>query len=150
MKPERYVELMEKLYKVMNVINQEVKTTWDYGVGFTLYHSEVSLLEIIKVHENATASELSRILGVTTGAVWQVTRKLQKKGLIESYQFEDNKKEVYFRLTALGEKARRGHQKHHETMNAGVFEYFSHLEERDVKKIYEFLDMIISELSKGR
>jgi DNA-binding MarR family transcriptional regulator len=144
---DNYIELMEKLYKTINVLNQEIKTARDYGIGVNLYHSEVGLLEIIKMHKNATASDLSRILGVTTGAVWQVSKKLQKKGLIESYQIEDNKKEVYFCLTALGEKVSKGHEKHHETINAGIFEYLSRLEERDVKKIGEFLDTIIKEMS---
>jgi DNA-binding MarR family transcriptional regulator len=146
---DNYIELMEKLYKTINVLNQEIKTARDYGIGVNLYHSEVGLLEIIKAHKNATASDLSRILGVTTGAVWQVSRKLQKKGLIESYQIEDNKKEVYFCLTALGENVSKGHEKHHETINAGIFEYLSRLEERDVKKIGEFLDTIIKEMSNG-
>jgi DNA-binding MarR family transcriptional regulator len=147
MNSDNYIELMEKLYKTMNVLNQEMKTARDYGIGFDLYHSEVGLLEIIKTHKNATASDLSRTLGVTTGAVWQVSRKLQKKGLIESYQAENNKKDVYFRLTALGEKVSRGHQKHHETINAGIFDYLSRLEKRDTKKIGEFLDTIAKEMA---
>jgi DNA-binding MarR family transcriptional regulator len=145
MKEDEFIELTEKLYKTMNVLNQEMKTARDYGIGFDLCHPEVGLLDIIKEHENATASDLSRIIGVTTGAVWQVSRKLQKKGLIESYQAAENKKEVYFRLTALGEKARRGHRKHHETINAGIFRYLSHVKEKDVAKIHEFLDTVIKE-----
>jgi DNA-binding MarR family transcriptional regulator len=144
---DRFNELAEKLYKTMNVLNQEMKTARDYSIGFNLCHSEVSLLDIIKAHKNATASDLSRILGVTTGAVWQVSRKLQDKGLIESYQTDDNRKEVYFCLTELGKKASRGHQKHHEGINAGLFDYFSRLEERDLKKIHEFLDTVIKEIA---
>jgi DNA-binding MarR family transcriptional regulator len=143
------VELTEKLYKTMNVLNQEMKKARNYGIGFNLYHSEVGLLDIIKEHRNATASELSRILGVTTGAIWQVSRKLQKKGLIESYQAEDNKKEVYFRLTSLGEKAHRGHRKHHEAINAGFHEYLlSHFNKGEVAKMHEFLDAVIKEMSR--
>jgi DNA-binding MarR family transcriptional regulator len=143
---DKFNELAEKLYKTVNVLNREMKTARDYGIGFKLCHSEVTLLDIIKAHQNATASDLSRILGVTTGAVWQVSKKLQDKGLIESYQIEDNKKEVYFRLTELGKKAGRGHRKHHEGINAGLFDYFSRLTERDLKKIHEFLDSVIKEV----
>ena len=121
--PEKVYELMEKLYKTFNLADRELKTAWDYGIGFKLYHSEVHLLDMIKAHRGTSASELSRIMGVTTGAVWQVARKLLHKGLIERYRHEDNKKEVLFQLTEKGEKASNGHRKHHETINAGFCEY---------------------------
>jgi DNA-binding MarR family transcriptional regulator len=147
MRPEIFNELAEKLYKAFNLAGQEMKTAWDYGIGLNLYHSEVHLLDMIKAHKGANASELSRIMGVTTGAVWQVSRKLLDKGLIENYQHENNKKEVLFQLTDLGKKACKGHQKHHETINTGLFEYMENLNEADIKIISEFLDVIIKGMS---
>ena len=35
---------------------------------------------------------------MTRGAISKITKKLIKKGIIESYQKPDNKKEIYFRL----------------------------------------------------
>jgi DNA-binding MarR family transcriptional regulator len=146
MQPEVFNELVEKLARAFNLANREIKTAWDYGIGLSLYHSEIHLLDIIKTHRGANASELARIMGVTTGAVWQVVRKLLDKGLIESYQHEDNKKEVLFQLTALGKKASDGHRKHHEAINSGLLEYFKNLKEPEIKIIFEFLDEIISGL----
>lgn len=140
---DRTVSLVEKLYKITNIVNEEMKTAWDYGVGFPLYHSEVQLLEVINNHEGANASELAKVLGVTCGAIGQVTKKLMSKALIESYQLPDNKKEIYFRLTDLGRSASVGHQKHHEMLNAGIYNYLDQLKERDLQKLTELFDDII-------
>jgi hypothetical protein len=45
MKMDNLTELLEKVYKAMNIVSGEMKTAWDYGIGFPLYHSEVHLLE---------------------------------------------------------------------------------------------------------
>ncbi|MDR1961636.1 MAG: MarR family transcriptional regulator, partial [Gracilibacteraceae bacterium] len=95
-------ELVEKVYKAMNIIYGEMKTAWDYGIGFPLYHSEVHLLEAIRLREGANAGEMARFLGISNAAVSQVAKKLTKKALIETYRAADNQKEVFFRLTALG------------------------------------------------
>jgi DNA-binding MarR family transcriptional regulator len=144
MKLNRTDNLVEKIYKITNIVNQEMKVARDYGVGFPLYHSEVQMLDVIDNHEGANASELAKTLGVTCGAIGQVTKKLMNKGLIESYQLSDNKKEVYFRLTDLGRKASIGHQKHHEKLNAGVYDYICKLEESELQKFSELLDAAIN------
>jgi DNA-binding MarR family transcriptional regulator len=74
------------------------------GVGFPLYHSEVHLLDAIHLHEGENEQELAKRLGITKGAAAQVAKKLIGKALIESYQLSGNKKEVYSRLTELGER----------------------------------------------
>jgi DNA-binding MarR family transcriptional regulator len=138
-------ELIEKLYKMLNIVNDEMKTARDYGVGFEMYHSEMHLLEAIYNHEGANASELSKILGFTNGAISQVTKKLLDKALIENYQIPNNKKEVYFRLTDLGLKAFRGHRKHHAKINAPFFDFMSNqATEKDIQAIIKFMDIIIN------
>jgi DNA-binding MarR family transcriptional regulator len=52
---------------------------------------------------------------MTRGAISKLTKKLLSKDLIESYQIEDNKKEIYFRLTSKGEKIRKVHSDLHMT-----------------------------------
>lgn len=147
-KLDRTLSLVEKMCKIGNILNQEMKTAWDYGIGFPLYHSEVQLLDVINNHEGANASELAKILGVTCGAVGQVIKKLMSKALIESYQLPDNKKEIYFRLTELGRRASVGHRKHHETLNAGVLNYLDQLEDADLQRISKIFDVIIDEMQK--
>jgi DNA-binding MarR family transcriptional regulator len=138
-------ELIEKLYRMLNMVNDEMKTARDYGAGFKIHHSEVHLLETISKHEGANASELSKILGFTNGAVSQAAKKLLDKALIENYQIPNNKKEVYFRLTDLGSKVLKGHREHHKKINAIFFDFLSNQANgKDVQVIMGFMDMIMA------
>lgn len=50
---------------------------------------------------------------MTRGAISKITKKLIKKGIIESYQKPDNKKEIYFRLTEQGKEVYKIHEELH-------------------------------------
>jgi DNA-binding MarR family transcriptional regulator len=139
---KRGLYIMGKVYKAMNIISGEMKTAWDYGIGFPLYHSEVHLLEAIRLREGANAGEIARFLGISNAAVSQVAKKLTKKALIETYRATDNQKEIFFRLTALGEKARNGHQKHHKKIHARFLVYYKRLDKKEIEVIVRFLDEI--------
>jgi DNA-binding MarR family transcriptional regulator len=134
---------IEKLTHIVSIVNQEMKTAWDYGLGFPLHHSEVHLLEAIKFCKGANAGEIARYLGITNGAVSQVAKKLMDKALVETYQAEDNRKEVFFRLTPLGNKACAGHQRHHKKIDASLIKYVEHLDEKEYKAILGFFDVLI-------
>jgi hypothetical protein len=81
MKIDNLTELIEKVYKTMNIISGEMKTAWDYGIGFPLYHSEVHLLEAVKLREGANAGEMARFLGINKQRRSQPgDQKIDKKG----------------------------------------------------------------------
>jgi DNA-binding MarR family transcriptional regulator len=134
--------LIEKLYRTMNLVVKEMETPWLYGVDFPLHHAEVHLLEAIKAREGANVSGLARYLGMTSGAVSQVTKKLLDKGLIEAYRKPGNRKEVFSRLTDLGERVCEGHQKHHENMVAVLRTFVGRIGENETSAVYDFLDAV--------
>jgi DNA-binding MarR family transcriptional regulator len=138
--------LTEKFYQVLNAAVQEMKTPRDYGNGMKLHHSEVHALEAINNHEGANISELAGHMALTIGAVWQVAGKLKAKRLVESYHQKDNRKEVYFRLTDSGRIVREGHNRHHETINAGWFNFIDRLTENQTKVISDFFDEIVKSM----
>jgi DNA-binding MarR family transcriptional regulator len=140
---DRRTLLQEKVYQVINAAIEEMKIARDYGNGMKLHHSEVHALEAINNHEGANISELAGYMGVTIGAVWQVTRKLKAKGLVKSYKLNGNRKEVYFRLTDSGRIVREGHNRYHETLNAAWFNFIDRLTENQTKVISDFFDEIV-------
>jgi DNA-binding MarR family transcriptional regulator len=140
--------LMEKLYKMMSLLLWEMETAWDYGAGFPIRHSEVHLLDTIKEHEGAKASEIAGYLGLTNGAISQGTKKLLDKGLVEDYKLPNNRKEVFFRLTPLGEKVYRGHKEHHGKMDIGFSQYRAGLSEKDLQVICNFFDAATQSIEK--
>lgn len=135
--------ILEKIIRLINKINQNNKGPSDYGTGHMLYPSEIHMIEAISNHENVNASELAGIMGITNGAVTQVTNKLSKKRLIEPYRMKDNKKEVYYRLTDQGKVANTGHNKYHEAIYQNMAEYFDELNPDHIQVINTFLDKLI-------
>ena len=76
--------------------------------------SEVHCIEYIGKSVDPNVTKLAESFYVTRGAISKITKKLIKKGLIESYQKPDNKKEIYFRLTSQGKAINQVHEKLHQ------------------------------------
>ncbi|MCB2356507.1 MarR family winged helix-turn-helix transcriptional regulator [Clostridium estertheticum] len=141
---EKYVEIFEKIIRLLNKINQSNKIPRDYGTGHILHQSEIHTIEAIKNHENVNASELSSILAITNGALTQVVSKLKKKGLVDQYNTISNKKDVYYHLTDKGEIANLGHCKHHNESYKNLNQYIESLEDDKIEIINTFLEKLIN------
>ncbi len=75
--------------------------------------SEVHCIEYIGENVDSNVTKLAESFYVTRGAISKLTKKLIKKGIIESYQKPDNKKEIYFRLTSQGKAINKVHEDLH-------------------------------------
>ena len=75
--------------------------------------SEVHCIEYIGRNVDSNETKLSESFYMTRGAISKLTKKLIKKGIIESYQKPDNKKEIYFRLTEQGKVINKVHEELH-------------------------------------
>lgn len=87
--------------------------------------AEVHYIEYIGKNEGSNVTKLAESLYMTRGAISKMTKKLIEKGIIESYQKPDNKKEIYFRLTAQGQaifKIHAGLHKEFQERDKAVFE----------------------------
>lgn len=114
--------------------------------------SEVHCIEYIGRNIDSNVTKLAESFYMTRGAISKLTKKLIEKGLIESYQKQDNKKEIYFRLTEQGKAIYKIHEELHQefrerdkavfekvtdeqfdTMLSLVEKYSNHLDE-EIKK----------------
>jgi DNA-binding MarR family transcriptional regulator len=134
--------LVGKVSRIVNAAVPAMKIARDYG-GIMLYYSEIHTLEAINSYKEANISTLAGYMGVTVGAVWQTARKLKEKGLIEQYQLQNNRKDVFFYLTDLGRTACEGHIKYHKSLNPEFSDFVDGLSEHETKIIMQFLDEII-------
>lgn len=75
--------------------------------------SEVHYIECIGKNIDSNVTKLAESLYMTRGAISKMTKKLVKKGIIESFQKPDNKKEVYFKLTEEGKRIYKIHEELH-------------------------------------
>ena len=75
--------------------------------------SEIHCIAYIGEDEESNVTMLADSFDMTRGAISKLTKKLVQKGLIESYQKPDNKKEVYFKLTKQGTVIYSTHEEIH-------------------------------------
>lgn len=94
--------LDRKAYLDGKVLNQELA---DYTPA------EVHTMIAIETGDMMNVTQLAQQLFVTRGAVSKVTKRLLKSGCLSSYKRTDNKKELYFKLTAKGLAVYQTHQR---------------------------------------
>lgn len=121
---EQVIMAFRDLYNKMAWLNNlKMKDSFK---GYT--SSEVHCIEYIGRNADVNVTKLAESFYMTSGAMSKMTQKLIKKGLIESYRKPDNKKEIYFRLTAQGEEIYRIHEDLHnefQTRDKAVFDQVS-------------------------
>lgn len=135
-------KVAEQLFDIIRLMEEEKKKPKDYGLSIPLYHAEAMFLEFICRFPGENVSALSARLGITKGAVTQLSGKLVQKDLIEIVKRDDNKKEKYFRLTALGQEAVSRHQEFHKQANQQLCDYISTLNYDQTTIIFQFLEQL--------
>ena len=103
------IEAVDILHKVANLYTS-TKTPRDYGTGDEYTAVEVHTLKEIADCPGVTVTELARDQGKTKGAISQILKKIESKGLIrrESDPTNDNKQLLY--ITPKGEVLDRAHR----------------------------------------
>ncbi|MEK5259335.1 MarR family transcriptional regulator [Paenibacillus sp. FSL L8-0663] len=102
--------------------------------------SEVHCIEYIERNVDSNVTKLAESLYMTTGAISKITKKLIKKGIIESYQKLDNKKEVYFRLTEEGKVIYNIHEELHKEFQERDKAVFEQVTEEQFNSMISFLE----------
>ncbi|ODA39457.1 MarR family transcriptional regulator [Desulfosporosinus sp. BG] len=102
--------------------------------------SEVHCIEYIGRNVDSNVTKLAETFYMTRGALSKIAKKLIKKGLIESYQKQDNKKEVYFRLTPQGEVINKVHEKLHKEFQERDKAVFEQVTEEQFDSMLSFVE----------
>ncbi|MGG2091498.1 MarR family transcriptional regulator [Bacillus sp. S13(2024)] len=102
--------------------------------------SEVHCIESIEKNRDTNVTKLAKALYMTRGAISKLTKKLIKKGLIESYQKPDNKKEIYFRLTEQGKIIYDIHEELHKEFQERDKVIFEKVTEKQFDSMLNFVE----------
>ncbi len=103
--------------------------------------SEVHCIESIKKIEDPNVTKLAESLYMTRGAISRLTKKLMEKGLIESYQKQDNRKEIYFRLTEQGKRIYKIHEEQHKEFQERDRVVFDQITEEQFDSMLSFVEV---------
>lgn len=142
MNEEKFLVLVENFLKINNELNQINRIPLKLPNGLILSTSALHLIEAIGKHPTSNVTELSEILGVTKGAVSQQIPRLEKLNLISKYRVEENKKEVFFKLTKAGVELFEYHQQLHQELYRGLSKDLANLSVEDVEIINEMLTKV--------
>jgi Transcriptional regulators len=108
--------------------------------------SEVHCIEYIGRNADSNVTKLAESFYVTRGAISKMTKKLIKKGIIESYQKPDNKKEIYFRLTEQGKVIYKIHEELHKEFRERDKAVFEQVTEEQFDSMLSFVEKYIRHL----
>ncbi|MED2186589.1 MarR family transcriptional regulator [Bacillus wiedmannii] len=135
-KEEQVMNGFRELYNKMVWLN---KDKMEVGLkGFK--SSEVHCIEYIENNADSNVTQLAEAFYVTRGAISRMTKKLIKKGLIESYQKSENKKEIYFRLTEQGKEIYKIHEELHKDFQERDKAVFEQVTESEFDSIISFVE----------
>lgn len=116
----------------------------DYGV------SEIHCIDLIGKIENPNVTKLSESMNMTRGAISKICKRLLNSKLIDKYKKPDNDKEIYFKLTELGEKLYKNHEIKHKQWEERNNKFFKNIDKKEqevvasfLKKFNNYLDKII-------
>jgi len=89
---------------------------------------------------DSNVTKLAESLYMTRGAISKMTKKLMEKGLIESYQKPDNKKEIYFRLTEQGLRIYKVHEELHKSFQERDKAVFEQISDEQFDSVISFVE----------
>jgi DNA-binding MarR family transcriptional regulator len=102
--------------------------------------SEVHCIEYIGKNVDSNVTKLAESFYMTRGAISKITKKLIKKGIIESYQKPDNRKEIYFRLTEQGKTINKVHEELHKEFQERDKAVFEQVTEQQFDSMLNFVE----------
>jgi len=131
-------ELMGEFMDLFNEIVYLNKPALENALkGYKL--SEIEMIEHIEKIPQANVTKLAQASYMTRGAISKLSKKLMEKGLIESYQNEENKKEIYFKLTKKGKELNQKHEELHEFFMERDKIVFEPMKKEEYDTIFRFI-----------
>ena len=95
---------MDLFIRVVHKYNALEKIPMKHSAKHDLYHSERHMLDRIADNPHLNVSDLAKHAGVTKGAISQIVKKLEDKGIVARFKKGSSDKEVFVELTALGKR----------------------------------------------
>lgn len=101
--------------------------------------TELHVIHCIGEESMRNLTTISEYMSMTRGAVSKICSRLQKKGAIEKIKLADNQKEIFFILTAEGERLFYAHEVLHQQSQAkwsALFEQYDQQEKQAIKRFF--------------
>ncbi len=114
--------------------------TSDEGVIAFLKEATILMLHIVDAIGESTVVNgitISKRFGIPRGSVSKITRRLSEQGIVQIESLPDNKKEVLFRLTPMGQKVFNLHNELHIHIESNVREFLGRYDLEQMRFLLE-------------
>jgi DNA-binding MarR family transcriptional regulator len=138
MTDKRY-KIYGKFQSIMALVKMLENSPRKFGTDKSLSHAEIHLIETIGDNEGLSVTDISRLLGITKGAVSQSLKRLEIKGFSTKEKDPDNLSRAIVKLTAKGMTAFWSHKDWHEKMDGGFSRYMDSLPDKEIDIILDFM-----------
>lgn len=105
----------------------------NYGV------SEIHCLDFIGKIKDPNVTKISQSMNMTRGAISKLCKKLLSNNLIDKYKKPENDKEIYFKLTELGEELYKYHEIKHKQWEERNNKFFKNVTKQEREIVASFL-----------
>ncbi|WP_055108156.1 MarR family transcriptional regulator [Paenibacillus ihumii] len=100
--------------------------------------STIHVLDCIGHHEPINHSAIAEKLKLSKASITKISKKLLDLDLIRRTQLNDNRKEVYFRLTPYGKQLFELHRDMHEAEEQRFMRFLDNYSESELQTIFKF------------
>jgi len=146
--PDRRKNLIRLFMHVVGKAGDIGATVMDFGTGERLHQAEIHMIAAIGMNEGIHALALAETAGVTRGAISQILRRLELKGLIRREESPENRSRQLLFLTARGKVAERGHDHFHKRIDALFIEQLDAFPDDQVDFLASFFEAVDSKLDQ--
>ncbi len=115
------------------------------SADFTI--KEMFLIDVLGARDFATMSELAQILSVPLTTMTSMVTRLVKRGYLDRYRTEEDRRVVFVRLSSQGHEI---FQQHRQAYIRTVSDVLGDLTEEEQKTILAFIGEVLTAMSSGR
>lgn len=99
----------------------------------------IHVLDCIGRHEPINNTGIAEKMNLSKASITKIGNKLLEEGFVKRTQMNDNKKEMYFRLSPQGRKIFDLHERLHELEAERFYRFLDKYSDEQLKVIHQFL-----------
>ncbi|MGG6311697.1 MarR family transcriptional regulator [Paenibacillus macerans] len=112
--------------------------------------STIHVLACIGDHEPINHSGVAEKMNLSKASITKISTKLLTHGYIERIQLNDNRKEVYYRLTAQGNKLYKLHEALHQEEEQRFMRFLNDYSDSELQTILRFFQAMAKQIDEWK
>jgi len=142
----KYQLIINTLMDIFDKYQNIYKKAMYFGTDSLLYNSEINMITCISESNEHYIIGLAKELGITKGAVSQIVKKLEKKGMITKFVDPGNRSRLFIELTPKGICAYNQNNESHRLMNSIFISVLKNLPDDKINMLLNILKEIKSKI----